>query len=145
MNWSAMPSTSASSSGRGTWVWLSRPTSSGSSETTKPSPATSAPSLLPEMTWYAAVARSASRRNQLSQPAVGLSMQVVCPVRDQSAYALGLDQVDEMATGQAAQPGAGNAARQLAPGRRRHDGIPGARQHERWTGQRSEPRARVER
>src|ERR687884_1792393 len=67
MNCSAMPSTNASSSGRGTWVPANRWIRSGSSDTTNPSPATTAPSLLSLVTWYAAVASKASRSSQDSQ------------------------------------------------------------------------------
>src|SRR5207237_319214 len=94
MNCSAIPNTNANSSGRGTWVLLVRPTSSGTSETTKPSAATSAPSRLLLATWYAAVASKASRRSQLSQcTAIAQSMQVACPVGDEPAHPIGLQEI----------------------------------------------------
>ena len=72
-------------------------------------------------------------------------MQVVCPVRDQTADALGLDQVDEMATGQVAQPGVGDSARQLTARGRGHHGVPAAGQHESRTFDGWESRAGVAR
>src|SRR5438105_10223984 len=146
MNCSAIPNTNANSSGRGTWVLLVRPTSSGTSETTKPSAATSAPSRLLLATWYAAVASKASRRSQLSQcTAIAQSMQVACPVGDEPAHPIGLHEMDEMPTTQAGEPGVRNGSRQLAPSRSGHHRVPGSSQHERRTVERTKPRPCVER